>query len=214
MATTLTYTVRDLCTEALREAGVVGIDRPADADEMRVAVLRLNMMLKGWQNQIVTVWKQSTGSISITANTRSYTITSRPMSLDVVNYKSGTETPMMRMERREYFELPDKDSAGTPSQFYYQRGREQGVLYVWPVLVSATGTIEWSGRLEVEDITGPSDAVDFPAEWYEAVLYGLALRLSSAFGTNSPLLPMMAKTTYDTAAAGDVDGSLILAAER
>ncbi len=210
MATTLTYTAGDLCQLALEEAGVSAVDHPAAAEETAIALKRLNIMLKSWQNTAITVWKQSTASISIVADTQSYTITARPLSLGVVNYKNTTERPMIEMSRQAYMELPDKASAGSPTQFYYHREREQGTLYVWPVLATATGTIEWSGPAEVADVSAVSDTVEVPAEWYEAVHYGLARRLAGHFGIAERLndLVPLAADAYLTARGADFDGSV------
>lgn len=196
MATDGVYTVRDMCTEALRECGVVSISTTASAEDMDVAVKRLNMMLKAWQNTAITIWKQTSGSITITDATASYAIAARPLRLDTVARKDGTETPMTSMTRQEYSTLPDKDSAGTPSSFWYHRELSAGRLYVWPVMATGSGTIEWYGVSEVEDVTTPNDALDVPGEWYEATLYNLAYRLLGAF----PGVPQE-RTQYITANA-------------
>lgn len=211
MATTLTYTALDICTEALREAGVISLRRAASADEFNTALKRLNMMLKAMQNDSITTWKMTSGEISITADTESYEISTRPLELDTVAYKASStasETWMYRMTRREYFELPDRSSTGQPTQFYYQPERETGQLYVWPVLGSATGTLVWNGKAEIEDVTETTDVVEVPGEWYEAILYGLAMRLSSAFKTQRPLLPSMAAAALAQAQGGDAEGSV------
>lgn len=212
MATTLTYTAGELCTEALREAGVVGVDRDPDANEMVMAIRRLNMFLKAKQNQAITIWKATTGSITLTDATTNYAISSRPLELGVVNYRdtSGNDRWLYGMGRQEYFELTDKDSAGDPGQYYYHRERTQGTLYVWPVQTTASGTIEWEGKAEIEDITATTDTVEVPSEWYEAILYGLAMRLSVAFRVKAvnPLLPGLATQAMAEAEGADVDGSI------
>jgi len=210
MAVTLTYTAGEMCTEALREAGVISIDRAATSEEMDVAIKALNRMLKSWQNTAVTIWKQTTGSITVTDATTSYTITTRPLTLDTVNRRntSGTDIWLYPMSRQEYQELPDKDAAGSMTQYYYERGLTTGILFIWPVMTTGTGTIEWSGRDEVADITATTDAVEVPSEWYDATHYGLALRLSGLFSTTRPLIAPMAEKTYNEAVGADVDESI------
>lgn len=215
MATTLTYTALDVATEALRDAGVVSIEHAPTAEELDIAFKRLNMMLKALQNDSITLWKQTDGTISVTAATASYTLPSRPLTIGTVNYKESTnETWLYRMGRQEYFELPDRTSAGRPTQFYYHRQREQGVLYVWPVLATATGTLVYTARDEVEDITAGDDVVDCPAEWYEAIHWGLAWRLSVAFGVENPGLQQKAERAKMIAQGADVEESFtFMAAE-
>lgn len=186
MATTLTYTAGQIATAALRKCGVTAVDRAATSDEMDAALVTFNAMLKALQIPSITVWKLSTASITLTDDTESYSISARPLELGVVNWRStdGIDLPMLRLTRKEYYELPDKDAAGTPTQFYYHRLQETGTLYVWPVQETGSGTIEWEGQDEIDDITSTADTLDVPAEWYEAIIYGLAGRLCDDFGVD------------------------------
>ncbi len=183
MAVTLTYTAGDIATAALRKCGVVAIDRAATSEEMDVAIVTFNAMLKALQISSITVWKLTTASITLTNATTSYTISSRPYELGVVNWRDtdGRDLPMLTLTRDEYYELPDKDAGGTPTQYYYHRLRETATLFVWPVQVTGSGTIEWSGKAEIDDITATTDTLDVPAEWYEAIIYQLADRLCDDF---------------------------------
>ncbi len=216
MTTNKVYTALEFCTEALREAGVAAVDEPADAATFEVAIKRLNLMLKAWQNTAITVWKQSSGSITITDATASYAVSERPLRLDTVTRKDGNEVWLTRMTRQEYNELPNKTQAGTTSSFYYHRQRTQGELFVWPVLATGVGTLEWSGVLEIEDITKGSDAVEVPSEWFEAVLYGLAARLCGAFSVDpvkAADIKRMAAESYAVAIGDDVEGTVMFRAE-
>lgn len=183
MATSLTYSAGDIATAALRKCGVTAIDRAASAEEMDVAIVTFNAMLKALQISSLTIWKNTTASIPLTDATTSYTISARPYDLGVVNWRetSGLDLPMTRLTRMEYYELPDKDAAGTPTQYYYFRERESATLFVWPVQTTASGTIEWEGKSEIDDITATTDTLDVPAEWYEAIIYQLARRLCADF---------------------------------
>lgn len=218
MPVTGVYTVGEICTEALREVNVAALDVPATAAEMAIAIKRLNMMMKGWQNSGITVWKETSASISITAATASYSIATRPLRFHTVNFKAnGIETPLTEMTRLEYMELPDKTSAGSPSSYYYHKGRDAGTLYVWPVQADAANTIEWYGTAEIEDITATSDTLDAPSEWYEAIVYNLAKRLLGAFPTvgeaRTGQILLMAQESLDAALGADVDGSMMLEPE-
>ena len=183
MATTLTYTAGEIATAALRKCGVVAIDRAATSEEMDVALVTFNAMLKALQISSITMWKLTTGSVTLTDSTLSYDISTRPYELGVVNWRNadGRDLPALRLTREEYYELPQKDSRGTPTQFYYQRLRETATLILWPTQLNAVGTIEWEGKSEIDDITATTDTLDVPAEWYEAIIYQLADRLCDDF---------------------------------
>lgn len=216
MAVTDTDTVREICTDALREASVLAIDDPATAEEMGVALRALNRMLKGWQNAGHNLWTRA--SISVTATTSAvYTLDPvRPHAIDSVRFKrDGLEIPMIELTRDEYDTLPNKASTGIPTQWYFDRQREAARLYVWPVLASAgSETLEITYHREIEDLA-LGDDIDVPGEWYEAVVYGLAMRLCNSFKVpNVPaLLPGLAAGALSSALANDREGSVFLWSE-
>lgn len=187
MAVTGTYTNREICTDALRKIGVVALDETATAEEIETARTALDRLLKSWQNRDIEIWTKASQTVTLTTSA-SYTLDPvRPLSIDNVNLKrSGIETPMCRMTRDEYDTLPDKTSTGLPTQFYYDRQRESALLYIWPVLSSASGeTLEITYTREIEDVV-LTEAADVPGEWYDAVVYGLASRLIDDFGIGEP----------------------------
>lgn len=203
MATTLTYTAGDIANAALRKGGVVATDRDATAAEMSQTLVTFNAMLKAWQIPGVTMWKLSTGSITLTDATQSYTVSGRPLELGVVNWRdaNGRDLPMVRLTREEYYELPIKDAAGPPTQYYYHRQRETATLFVWPVQTTAEGTIEFEGKFEIDDITATTDTLDVPAEHYESIIYGLSDRCCDDFGVidRHPAIKAMAMEARDLA---------------
>lgn len=189
MATTNTYTVGEICTKALRLVGIVSNTLPVQADDLAQAIMSLDMMLKTFQLEGVFRYTRTTQSITVTNATISYTLSPRLHELTFVTWKdaSGNERELIAMTDDEYRDLPDKDSAGEATQYYYDRQKESAVLYVWPVLATAASqTIEISGSREVEDVTAASETIDIPTEWAETVTYGLASRLADEFELDSP----------------------------
>lgn len=183
MAVTDTDTVQEIVTDALREAKVVGVNEPVQAEYSAIALRTLNRMVKGWQNKGYNLWTVTSMSVAATTNAN-YTLGPvRPHKILSVNYKntSGIELPMQNLTRQEYDDLPNKSSSGIPTTWYFDRQREAAVLYVWPVLSSVTTeTLEITYNREIEDM-GLTDTLDMPGEWYEAVVYNLALRLCNTF---------------------------------
>lgn len=206
--TTDTDTNLEICTAALRKIGVVGQGVTATADEIETARVALGRMLKGWQARGYNLWAVT--SMSVTATTSaSYSLTpARPLALQSVRWKATTETPMMELSRDEYDRLPLKASTGTPTSFYYNRQKEAGTLYVWPVPASVTTqTLEITYVRELSDVA--LDAVaDIPGEWYDATVYGLASRLSDDFMVNAPNVMIRAEVALEEALAGDREGSV------
>lgn len=184
MAITATKQVSEIVLAALKKIGVVDKDEPIDSQDQTDAIEALDFMLKSWQLRGVRLYTVASHSQSVADATSNYTITPKLHNIQTATWKdsAGLETEMIRITDDEYRRLPDKDAAGRAVQYYYDRQKETGTLYVWPVLTTADSeTIEIRGTREVEDISASTDVVDCPAEWYEAVVYGLAARLADDF---------------------------------
>lgn len=186
MAVTATSNVRALCTAALRLAGVASPGEAPDADDMGLAVEQLNWMLKSIEPEDA-MWLRASQTVALAADTAAYALTgpARPLRVLSARYvdANGTALPMERMTREEYDALPIKTTRGVPTTFMVDRAREQMTIYVWPVLASrTTETLALTVIREIEDVTSANDALDLPAEWYDAALYGLADRLCDFYG--------------------------------
>lgn len=186
MAVTATATVREIVTDALLKIGVTPIGQPPVAAESDLARRTLSRMLKAWQTEGHPVYLRALLQPALTT-AASYTLTpARPLRILSVRLKTGgLESPMAELTRDEYDALPDKDATGRPSTWYYDRQREAALLYIWPVLsVRDDETLEITYEREIDDHASLSDTVDAPMEWHEAIIYGLADRLSSDFPTD------------------------------
>lgn len=179
----------ELCTKALRLIGVLDATETAGADEMASAVSSLNIMIKAWAGKNIFLWTKTEDSFSLVSATASYlfgsggTKTYKPLRIMSVRYvvSSTNEIPLTRLTREEYFDLPDKTSAGVPTSFYYDPQRATGRLYLWPVL-AGTNTIKYTYARMFEDMDDVGNEADFPQEWYEALIYNLAIRCAPEFG--------------------------------
>jgi hypothetical protein len=209
MAVTGTYTNLDLITSALRKIGVVAQDEEATSDQVSEAIMALDRMLKAWQSRGYSLFTVASQSVVLTTSA-SYTLSPvRPVRINSVRFKrNGVETPMQRFTRQEYDDLPVKTTTGTPTCWHYDRQREAALLYIWPVLASASGeTLEITYEREIEDVE-MSSVADVPGEWWDAVVYGLASRLADDYGVSSQMVMARAENELRLAEAGDREGSL------
>ena len=219
MATNLTKDAKTIVQNALQIISVVTKNQPIDADDLDLGIEHLNDLLKAWQSPGIQMYSRTTGSISLIAETKSYAISSRPVRLQTVKYNGATggDIPMLQMTADEYDELPNQNSEGIPTQFFYDRQREAGTVFVWPVKKTVTTeTLNWVGTREVEDITKGSDVVDIPAEGYRALKFTLAAELAYPFEIDintRAQVAQQAKALYDTFAAGERPESFMFAPE-
>lgn len=210
MAVTGTITTQDLITDALRKIGVVAEDEPMTADQAANGLRAWNRLLKSWQNRGYNLWAVTLQTVTLTT-AASYTMAPvRPVRILGARFvRNGIETPMLAMTRQEYDDLPVKASTGLPTRYYYDKQREAALLYVWPVLASASGeTIRVTYEREAEDQTSLSAVPDIPAEWWEAAVYGLAARLADDYGKNVPNVIARAEEELRLALADDHEGSV------
>jgi hypothetical protein len=195
MAVTATKTAAEIILAAHRKIGVQDKDESIDSQDQADALEALDMMLKTWQLDGVRRYTKDTESITVTDATASYSISPRLHQILAVNWKddAGVETPLLELTHEQYWEQPNKSSAGRATQYYYDRRAATGTLFVWPVLATASSeTIEILGSREVEDLTSASDVLDIPSELYEAAVYGLAARIQTDFGYDNQFITQMA----------------------
>src|SRR5690606_27436863 len=101
---------------------------------------------------------------------------------DDMRIRRQNDLPMIRLSRDEYMSLPSKAVQGYPTQWYYERQRSGGRLYVWPAPDGQAGTLKFSYRRIIMDVDSGADDFDLPQEWHEAVVFGLARRLVGTYG--------------------------------
>ncbi len=100
---------------------------------------------------------------------------------------NAQEIKMIQMGRIDYLNLPNKNTSGTPVQFYYDPKIDFGTIFIWPAPVSTDNLLRFTYYRPLEVFTDSEDDPDFPNEWIEALVYNLAVRLAPRFGM--PLAP-------------------------
>lgn len=121
---------------------------------------------------------------------------------------AGIEIEMNNMEREQYFKLPDKESRGTPVNYYYSPQLGSGCIYLWPVPADASFRIKFTYEQSFDVFDVSKNTPDMPAEWIEPLTWELAYRMSANFGL--PLeerewLKAQAKETLEAAKTFDAE---------
>lgn len=214
MAVTGTQTVRDIITDAMLdlEVGAIGIE--AEASLAAHAVRVLNRIMKAWQlDDASPTFLKASQSLALTTAASYSLLPERPIRILSARFKrGGQEIPMIRLTRDDYDTLPVKTTTGTPTQFYYDRQKEDALFYVWPVLSSASGeTVEITYEREFEDVD-INDTIDLPGEWWDVAVLQLASRLVHAHGSEAAkqMIPMRAEMALNKALGASVDGESVV----
>lgn len=100
-------------------------------------------------------------------------------------FTQDNEIPVITWSRQQYFDQVNKSSQGTVVNCYYSPQLVDGRMYVWQTASNVNDFLRFTFERQIEDILIGDDTLDFPPEWLEAIIYGLAFRLTDDY--NVPL---------------------------
>jgi hypothetical protein len=103
--------------------------------------------------------------------------------------------------RDEHWSMYDKTLISPPTRYFYEAHIPNGTLYTNYRPLDVTETLELVYHRPFEDFDAAGDEPDFPQEWFEALKYGLALRLAPEYGRMSQDLVMLAEASKANAEA-------------
>lgn len=201
-------------------------DNEEPSNEQLVFCLRtLNRLCKSWSKRGLRAWCWSEITLSLVTSQQSYTIgpsgdlvTERPLEIrNIRKIISGDETPIRTFSRQEYMDQPSKDTTGEPIAVYYDPQLTNGVLYVWQS--PETGqSLKFDIKQYIEDFDSQTNNPYFPAEWLDAIVYNLALRLAPKYEVDMEermWLQQQASQILSEAEASDQEsGSIFLGVEQ
>jgi len=96
---------------------------------------------------------------------------------------SSQDTPVDLIGEIAYRGLSDKASEGPVNQAWYHPTLTNGTLYTWPVDGgSSVDKLIIVQQVRPDDFDANADNPEFPVEWGEALVYGLADRVAPSYG--------------------------------
>ena len=198
----LTMTRDTIVRRALRMVGAYTSPDLPRPEQLTDAITVLNMMLKTWQVEGF-LWLRRFETLPLVADQRVYSLgpsgslsIDRPLHIYNATRKdsSGYEVPLISLTRSDYMAIPNKYSSGVPVQFYYDPLTDAGNFYIWPVpSTGMTYSIVLDCDRSLDIMTDSLNDYDFPPQWYDALTYGLAVRLAPEYG-----LPLTERQMLET----------------
>lgn len=88
-----------------------------------------------------------------------------------------SEIPTTRLNKDDYINLPVKNIESKPLQYWFDRQRDQPVVYVWPVPDNTYYQLVFWRYRHIMDPGTAQNEVDVPQRWIDAVVKGLAARV-------------------------------------
>lgn len=229
MTTSASVDYDQSATEIIKDAliliGGIEDDETPSSGQTQYALRMLNRMVKAWSVKGLKAWQWHEATLPLVIAQQSYTlgaggnlVINRP--LEIANARrvvNSVETEIQIRSRNEYMNQPAKDSLGEPVYVYFDPQLTQSKLYVWPA-PAAADSIKFSYKSYLEDLDSLANTTSFPAEWLDAIVYNLALRLMPMYdvsGEDKTWITNMAIQFLEGAETNDADqGSVFLSPER
>lgn len=192
----------------------IGIRSPSFRQEhMFSAKNELNFLLSEMSNLQPNLWEITLTSTSLTSGTATYTLDSKiVMVLDAYistsfGTTSQTDIYLNPLSRTEYAVIAQKQTAGQPTQYWFDR-QIVPTLTLWPVPNSST-TWELSyyscNTIQDANLAG-GETLDVPYRWLDAVVAGLSHRLSRIYAPQlEAIREKDAEKAWSRAAAQDTE---------
>ena len=201
MSTNYSITRDEIILSALRKLGAV---EPADTsstiDENIVTncAQALNLMVKQWMTEGIKLWTVQEITFPLVLSQTSYTVgpsgcnvtSDRPLRIlqawirnTVLN--PDIDIPLNILSRQEYNMLGSKFSTGTANSIWLNPGPTSSTvkLFLTPDATAvATYTVYMVVQKPITDISTASSVPDFPNEWMQALVWGLADQLALEYG--------------------------------
>ena len=199
MAVSGTYDFNLDIDEVIQEASEMIGGEDTLGHEPASARRSVNLMLKDWQNRGVLLWSTSVSSVTVSASTATYSLSSSTIdALEVVLNRDSTDIQLDRVTPEEYLLIPNKTQTGRPTQYSIRRERDNPVMSVWPLPDNSTDILKMEIISELQDVNKSAiQNADLPKRFLPCLTCGLAYYMSM----KRPLVPenriMMLKANYE-----------------
>ena len=208
-----------LITGALRLAGVIAQGETPSASQVSDAATSLNMMVKAWMADGMPLWCIRTITITPVAGQNTYTYNTpkllKPIQAWNRQTSSQVDIPMRMISRQEYNILGNKSTTGNPIQLFFNPNLSSTEIKLFPTpdsTAAAQNVIYIVAQVPYQDFDSATDTPDFPQEWYEAIKYGLAVRLAGEYNidieTRKTLVAEAAAIKQEALSFGTEENSL------
>lgn len=101
------------------------------------------------------------------------------------------ETPTSIYSRLDYGAVPNKDTPGEVTAFFYDPQLGQGIMNVWPSPVDANQGLTFTAQRPLQDFTSQRDNADLPVEWISTLRYNLAVELAPEYDITAERFQMI-----------------------
>ena len=181
-------TANNIIKAAMRKIGALAKGQEPDTEDYTNGRMALNSLVAEYQTYGMPLWKRTELSLTLTTGQSTYVFgvgqaVNTPFPLKVYNIvlrQTGGSAQDVLVTARQDFNLLNTSSTGKPTQYTYQPLINAGELRVWPKPDQAY-TLEITLQAPVYGFLADEE-MNFPQEWQNALIYGLAVLLAPEFG--------------------------------
>lgn len=169
---------------ALRKIGVTLQGGTPSATQYSEATVALNSMVQSWQNRGVFLWTIQTTTIDLVQG-EAFCIISSDDILDFQNPRIKNVdviTHLKKLTREDFLLLGPIGSLGIPESIYILKQLTQNVINLFPAPDKSTYKLVIDYVMRLQDFVSATNMPDFPVEWSDALIWGLAFRISHEYG--------------------------------
>jgi hypothetical protein len=205
--------VRDFITLALKNSGVLGTGQTPGAEMTNAALQTANTMIGQWAARrwlvyhLINITKTSTGAVTYTIGpTGDFNCAVRPTSIEAAFVSQNLSTPQqidtpleILQSREDYSRIAMKQLTSFPYYLYYDNAFPLGTLYPWPAPNATLYGLTVTIKMVLSQFANLSDDVSLPAEYQEALIYNLAIRVRALYQMPpDPVIIGLAKSALNT----------------
>lgn len=174
----------------------------------------LNLLFIEWNNKQVNLWKVELDTIPLVSGTATYTLPQKTiLVLDgYITTNAGSQYGqnnryITQLSRTEFSSLSNPNTPGPPTQYWFNRQITPTITF-WPVPDSnGPYTFGYYRAVQIQDANLPAGGTpDLPERWLDALVAGLAHRLSRTYAPNLEALRKQdAMDAWTVAASQDIE---------
>lgn len=193
------YTGYDIIRAAMRLIQVSAVDVDLTANELKDGLESLNRMLDSWSLDELMLYEVKRETFPLIASQNPYSIglggiwnTVRPTKivgayLTLTNGSIPVDYPMQVINFDDYNDIRLKTlQTNFPGYLYYQASFPIGECYIYPLYANngastAPGTITLTSWKPLPIIVNPTDYIELPPGYWEAIVFNLAIRIAEEY---------------------------------
>lgn len=225
MSTLLSFTRDQLITLAIKRLGILAQGQSPSTEDLADGASFLSTLVAELRTKGMPLWKRTTYSFTPTSQVTTIGVgktLDTPFPLKLLQAYTLTNTGQNKIQMEvlsdyDFNYLPISTTPGMPLKISYQPQNEFGTIKLWP-LPDGTSTVTIIYQAPFDYFDSSSDTMDFPEEWYNAIIMKLATLLAPQYGIPLPVrqdLKQDAREALEDALSfGGEDGSLYFSVDR